>query len=77
VKNEIKEKMDTKGLEWQQATFKIAAKFMQMQPGPLLEITGNHPRFEGDIKTWCRKLNKPVIFVNRETSNLLICQIQF
>jgi len=72
-----REILQTQGIEWNQATFKIASKFMQMQPGALLEIRGDHPRFESDIKIWCRKLNKPVIFMNHRTGNLLIGQIQF
>jgi TusA-related sulfurtransferase len=64
-------------MEWNRAAFQIATKFMQMEPGAVLEITGDHPRFERDIKTWCKKLDKPVIFMHKGTGSLFVCQIQF
>ncbi|MFH1411434.1 MAG: sulfurtransferase TusA family protein [Candidatus Omnitrophota bacterium] len=69
-------KVDAIGLKCPQPILKLATKSVEMKTGDILEISGDCPTFELDIRTWCGRLNKTVISV-KEESGAKICQIQF
>ena len=69
--------LDTLGLNCPQPVLKIAAKSPEMKRGDILEVIGDCPTFEKDIRTWCQRLNKPVLSCKFEGNGKLICQIQF
>lgn len=69
--------IDTTGLKCPQPILKIAAKSPDMQPGDILEVLGDCPTFERDIKAWCKRLKKTLLFIRDEGSNKKRCQIKF
>jgi tRNA 2-thiouridine synthesizing protein A len=69
--------LDTTGLKCPQPVLKIAAKSPDMQPGDILEVIGDCPTFERDIRAWCKRLKKTLLFIRDEEASKKRCQIQF
>ena len=60
------QELDTTGLKCPQPVLKLAVKAPQMRPGQTLEIRGDCPTFEHDVRTWCQRLGKTLLSVSRE-----------
>ncbi len=69
--------LDTTGLKCPQPILKIAAKSPDMQFGDILEVIGDCPTFDRDIRAWCKRLKKTLVFIRDEGSGKKRCQIQF
>jgi tRNA 2-thiouridine synthesizing protein A len=69
--------LDTTGLKCPQPVLKIAAKAPDMNAGDILEVIGDCPTFEKDIKTWCDRMNKPLLWIKDEGESKKRVQIQF
>jgi len=69
-------KLDTKGLRCPQPVLKVAAKMPTIAKGDLLEVTGDCPTFEEDMRKWCERMKKPLLAVARDGS-AVTAQIQF
>jgi tRNA 2-thiouridine synthesizing protein A len=70
-------KLDTTGYRCPQPILIIAAKATDMKTGDVLEVIGDCPTFEGDIRAWCKRLNTTLVFVNHEGGDRTRCQIRF
>lgn len=68
--------IDLKGLRCPQPILKIAAKSVEMNSGDILVVEADCPTFEKDVKAWCDKVGKPLLFINQEGETFR-CQIQF
>ena len=71
------EVLDTLGLKCPQPVLKIAVKVPDMKPGDILEIWGDCPTFEADVRTWCERLGRILLSVKDEGDDKKIIQIQF
>ena len=71
------EVLDTLGLKCPQPVLKIAVKVPDMKPGDILEIWGDCPTFEEDVRTWCERLGRILLSVKDEGDDKKIIQIQF
>jgi len=71
------ELLDTVGLKCPQPVLKIAVKAADMQFGDILEVVGDCPTFERDIRVWCERLNKILLSVKNEGGYKKRIQIQF
>lgn len=69
-------KLDALGLRCPQPILKIAAKMPEMQKGDVLEVSGDCPTFEVDVRKWCQRMRKTLLAVNQE-DNAKIAVIQF
>ena len=69
--------LDTTGLKCPQPVLKIAALSPDLSPGDVLDVVGDCPTFERDIRAWCRRLKKTIIFLRDEGDGRMRCQIQF
>jgi tRNA 2-thiouridine synthesizing protein A len=69
--------LDTNGLKCPQPVLKIAAKSPDMKPGDILEVIGDCATFERDIRAWCARLKKTLLFLKDEGSGKMRGQIQF
>ena len=69
--------LDTTSLKCPQPVLKIAAKSPDMKPGDILEVIGDCPTFERDIRAWCKRLKKTLLFIRNEDAGKMRCQIQF
>ena len=71
------EVLDTLGLKCPQPVLKIAVKAPDMKAGDVLEILGDCPTFEKDIRTWCDRLGKVFLSIKDEGGDKKRIQIQF
>lgn len=69
--------LDTVGLKCPQPVMKIAVLSPDMQSGDLLEVVGDCPTFERDVRVWCGRLNKTLLSVREEGGYTKRIQIQF
>lgn len=69
--------LDTLGLKCPQPVLKIAARSPDMAAGDILEVLGDCPTFEKDIRLWCDRMKKVVLAVKDEGAGKLRIQIQF
>lgn len=69
--------LDAAGLKCPQPVLKLAAKSPDMPPGDILEIVGDCPTFEKDVRAWCARMNKVLLSVKNEGGGKLRIQIQF
>lgn len=69
--------IDALGLKCPQPILKIAIKAKQMQQGEMLEVLANCPSFPADIKAWCDRTGKTLLFCATEGNGTHKAQIQF
>jgi len=69
--------LDVKGLKCPQPVLKLAAKAPVIPAGDILEVLGDSPTFEKDIKSWCDRMKKTVIEVVDEGNSVKKIKIQF
>ncbi len=71
------EVLDTLGMKCPQPVLKIAVRAPDMKPGDILEVLGDCPTFEKDIRIWCERLAKVFLSVKDEGGDKKRIQIQF
>ena len=71
------ELIDTLGQKCPQPVLKIAVRAPDMKHGDILEVLGDCPTFEKDVRTWCERLGKVFLSVKDEGQNKKRIQIQF
>ncbi len=71
------EVLDTLGLKCPQPVLKIAVRAPDMKEGDILEVLGDCPTFEKDVRTWCERLSKVFLAITDEGGNKKKIQIQF
>jgi tRNA 2-thiouridine synthesizing protein A len=69
--------LDTLGLKCPQPVLKIAVRAPDMKPGDILEVLGDCPTFEKDVRIWCERLGKVLLSVKDEGADKKAIQIQF
>jgi tRNA 2-thiouridine synthesizing protein A len=69
--------LDTLGLKCPQPVLKIAVMAPEMRSGDALEVLGDCPTFEKDIRIWCERLGKVFLSVKDEGGDKKRIQIQF
>jgi tRNA 2-thiouridine synthesizing protein A len=70
------EVLDTLGLKCPQPVLKIAVKVPDMKPGDILEVLGDCPTFEKDVRIWCERLGKVLLSVRDDGNEKKTIQIQ-
>ncbi|MCP4679305.1 MAG: sulfurtransferase TusA family protein [Deltaproteobacteria bacterium] len=68
--------LDAKGLRCPQPVLKIAAKMPEMNQGDILEVMGDCPTFEEDVRKWCDRMKKTLLAVTQD-GQARTAQIQF
>ena len=71
------EVLDTLGLKCPQPILKIAVRAPDMKPGDILEVLGDCPTFEKDVRIWCERLGKVFLSIKEEEGDKKRIQIQF
>lgn len=71
------EVLDTLGQKCPQPVLKIAVKAPDMKHGDILEVLGDCPTLERDVRSWCERLGKVFLSVKNEGGNKKRIQIQF
>jgi tRNA 2-thiouridine synthesizing protein A len=71
------ELLDTCGLRCPQPVLKIAVKSPEMKPGDILEVLGDCPTFEKDVRMWCERLGKIFLSIQDAEQEKKKISIQF
>lgn len=71
------EVLDTLGQKCPQPVLKIAVKAPDMKHGDILEVLGDCPTFEKDVRRWCERLGKGFLSVKDEGAKRKRIQIRF
>jgi tRNA 2-thiouridine synthesizing protein A len=67
--------LDALGLKCPQPILKIAAKVPELTQGDILEVSGDCPTFEDDVRKWCERMKKTLLAVN-VNGDAKVAQIQ-
>lgn len=68
--------LDAVGFKCPHPVLKIAAKASDMFNGDILEVLADCPTFEKDVRLWCERTKKTLLWI-REEDGKKRCQIQF
>ena len=68
--------LDARGMKCPQPTLKITVLATKIKPGDLLEVVANCPTFEKDVRDWCTRAKKTLLWLKVE-GDAKRCQIQF
>lgn len=71
------EVLDTLNLKCPEILLKIAVRAVNMKQDDVLEVIGDCPTFERDIKMWCKRSRKTLLFIRNDDNGTMKCQIQF
>jgi len=69
--------LDATGLKCPQPVLKIAVISPDMFPGDILEVTGDCPTFENDVRVWCTRLKKTLLEVRDDGGYRKTIRIRF
>lgn len=69
--------LDCMGLKCPQPVLKIAAKSAELKSGDILEVVADCPTFEKDVRQWCERTKKTLLWIRDEGEGKKRCQIQF
>ena len=69
-------KMDLKGLPCPQPRLKMTVEAIGMKPGDIIEAVADCPTFEADVKEWCQKSKKALIWFKIESDGAKRCQVR-
>jgi tRNA 2-thiouridine synthesizing protein A len=69
--------LDPLGLKCPQPLLKIAAKSAELKSGDILEVVADCPTFEKDVRLWCKRTKKPLLWMISDVNRHKCCQIQF
>ncbi len=69
--------LDALGLKGPQPVVQIALTTPSMNFGDILEVWGDCPTFERDVRIWCERLGKTLLSVAEDSGGKKIIQIQF
>ena len=71
------EVLDMLGMKCPQPVLKIAVKAPDMNPGDILEVLGDCPTFEKDVRGWCERMAKILLSIENEGDKRRKVRIQF
>lgn len=69
--------LDACGLKCPQPTLKVTAMAVKMKPGDILEVVADCPTFEKDVRDWCGRSKKILLWMRDEGGGKKRCQIKF
>jgi TusA-related sulfurtransferase len=58
--------LDTVGRKSPEPILKIALTFADMKKGDVLEVWGDCPMFEEDVRNWCTRMGKKLVCVKED-----------
>ncbi|NYT15931.1 MAG: sulfurtransferase TusA family protein [Methanomassiliicoccales archaeon] len=56
-------KLDTLGLKCPQPILEVAVRAKQLPPGDVIEVISDCESFPRDVKAWCERTGKTLLFV--------------
>ena len=68
--------LDARGLKCPQPTLKITVMATKLKPGDQLEVVADCPTFEKDLRDWCARSKKTLLWLKVE-GDAKRCLVQF
>jgi tRNA 2-thiouridine synthesizing protein A len=68
--------LDARGLKCPQPTLKVAAMAVRIPKGDVLEVLADCPTFEKDLRDWCARSKKTLLWIKDE-GGAKKAQVQF
>ena len=68
--------LDARGLKCPQPTLKVAAIAIRIPKGDVLEVIADCPTFETDLRDWCGRSKKILLWI-RDEGGAKKAQVQF
>jgi len=68
--------MDLRGLKCPQPIIKLGARAPSMTKGDVIEAVADCHTFENDVRKWCERLGKTLLWVKMEDEKTFRVQIQ-
>ena len=69
--------LDCLGLKCPQPTLKVTVMATKMKPGDVLEVTADCGTFEKDVRDWCTRSKKTLLWIKDEGGAKKRAQIKF
>ncbi len=70
------QQLDARGMKCPQPTLKLTVCAVKMKPGDILDVIADCPTFEEDLRNWCTRSRKTLLWIKEEKVTRH-CQIQF
>lgn len=71
------QQFDFKGMKCPQPTLKLTTLSFKLPKGDVAEITADCPTFEEDMRGWCTRNKKVLLWMKDLGNGIRACQIQF
>jgi TusA-related sulfurtransferase len=71
------ETVDIRGLKSPQHILEIALRAVRMKPGAVLEVRGDCPTLEDDVRAWCVETRRTFLSADDDGDGAKIIRIQF
>ncbi len=69
-------KLDTIGWKCPRPTLEMTIKVQQMKKGDIIEVVADCPTFENDVKSWCQRMKKVLLWIKDEGNGVKRAQVQ-
>ena len=69
--------LDCCGLRCPQPILKIAGMVPELKAGDVLEVSADCPTFEKDVRVWCERMKRVLLWIKDDGDSKKRCQIQF
>lgn len=67
--------IDARGLKCPQPQLKMLTESHSMKKGDIIEVVADCPTFENDVRQWCQRAKKALLWMRNEGSAKR-CQVQ-
>ncbi len=64
--------LDYSGLKCLYPILKLSAQYPNFKEGEIIEVIGDCPTFEKDIKAWCNKLGKTILNIEKQENKIKV-----
>ncbi len=73
-----KASLDARGLKCPLPALKMNSMMLknEVKPGDVLEVVADCPTFEKDVRDWCSRTKKVLVFIREEGNGVKRCQVQ-
>ena len=68
--------IDAKGLPCPQPALKMTVEALGMKPGEIIEAVADCPSFEADVRGWCQRSKKTLLWIKTEAGGAKRCQVR-
>ena len=68
--------LDARGLKCPQPQLRMTIQITKMQAGDILEVVADCDTFEQDVRKWCERNKKALLWMKNEGGSIMRCQVR-